>query len=140
MLVDIHFDQLDPALGGQHGLFQRRRQLLARTAPRRPEVDQDRLALGFFDDVLHERLGGGVLDEVGAGLRRRAIALFNYRHGDLVCVSIGPFSTASPLDGPRPGDLQSDRRAAALAPFAAPHRRFPHGPQMACCIRRAHLA
>ena len=47
MLVDVHLDQLDLALGGLHDLFQDRRELLAGAAPRRPEIDQHRLALAI---------------------------------------------------------------------------------------------
>ena len=83
MLVDVHLDQLDLALGGADRLFEDRRQLTARTAPGRPEVDQHRLALRFLDDVLHEGLGGRLLDQIGYCLRRRAAALLNYRHGIL---------------------------------------------------------
>ena len=83
MLVDVHLDQLDLALGGTDRLFERRRELAARTAPGRPEVDQHRLALRFLDDVLYEGLGGRFLDQIGCGLRRRGAALLNYRHGIL---------------------------------------------------------
>ena len=83
MLVDVHLDQLDLALGGADRLFEDRRELAAGTAPGRPEVDQHRLALRFLDDVLHEGLGGRFLDQIGCGLRRRGAALLNYRHGIL---------------------------------------------------------
>ena len=63
MVVDVHLDQLDLALGGLDDLFQDRGELLARAAPGRPEVDQHRLALRLLDHVLHEALGGGLLDE-----------------------------------------------------------------------------
>ena len=62
MLVDIHLDQLDLALGGAHDLLEHGGELLARSAPRRPEIDQHRLAPRFLDHVLHEGLGGRVLD------------------------------------------------------------------------------
>src|SRR3954469_3533408 len=80
MFVDVHLDQLDLALGGADRLLDDRRQLTAGAAPRRPEVDQHRLALRFLDDVLYEGLGGGFLDQIGYGLRRRAAALLNDRH------------------------------------------------------------
>ena len=54
--------------------------LAAGTAPLRPEVDQHRLALRFLDDVLHEGLGGGFLDQIGRGWRRRSVALLHDRH------------------------------------------------------------
>ena len=62
VLVDIHLDELDLALGRFDGLFEDGRELLARAAPRRPEIDQHRLALGFLDDVLDESLRRRVLD------------------------------------------------------------------------------
>ena len=63
MLVDVHLDELDLALGGLDGLFQDRGELLARAAPGRPEIDQHRLALGFLDDVFDEGLRRRVLDD-----------------------------------------------------------------------------
>ena len=89
MLVDVHLDELDLALGGPHRLFEGRCELAAGAAPRRPEIDQHRLPFRFLDDVLYESLRGGVLDQIG----RRSAALLNYRHGILVgCVfELGPF-------------------------------------------------
>ncbi len=75
MLVDIHLDELDLAVGGADDLFEERGKLTAGTAPGRPEVDQHRLSLGFLDDVLDETLGRRLLDQVGRGLRRGSIAL-----------------------------------------------------------------
>ena len=43
-------------------LLEHRGELLAWPAPFGPEIHQHRLALGFLDHVLHERLGGRVLD------------------------------------------------------------------------------
>jgi hypothetical protein len=63
VVVDVHLDELDLALGRAHRLFQDRRELLAGSAPGRPEIDQHRLALRFLDHVLHEGLGGGFLDQ-----------------------------------------------------------------------------
>ena len=83
MLVDIHLDQLDLALGRADRLFENGRELAAGSAPGRPEIDQHRLTLRFLDDVLHEGLGGRLLDQIGCCLRRRAAALLNYRHGIL---------------------------------------------------------
>src|SRR5205807_9436560 len=40
-------------------------------APRRPEVDQHRLTLRLLDHVLHEGLGGRLLDETIRGRCRR---------------------------------------------------------------------
>jgi len=45
MFVDVHLDQLDPALCSTDRLLDDRRELAAGAAPRRPEVDQHRLAL-----------------------------------------------------------------------------------------------
>src|SRR5262249_34898091 len=56
-------DQLDLALGGANHLLEHRGELLARAAPRRPEIDQHRLAPRLLDHVLHEGLGGRLLDE-----------------------------------------------------------------------------
>jgi len=65
VLVDVDLDQLDLAAGLLDRLLQRRGELLARPAPRRPEVDDHgRLARGG-DDVLLEAGGVAVLDEVG---------------------------------------------------------------------------
>ena len=82
MLVDVHLDELDLALGGLHHLFQDRRELLAGAAPRRPEIDQHRLALGFLDHVLHEALRGRVLDHrrLPSLLPRRSAAYFLEPH------------------------------------------------------------
>jgi hypothetical protein len=84
MLVDVHLDQLDPALGVANRLFQDRRELAAGTAPRRPEVDHDRLTARFLDDVLDEGLGRRLLDQIGRCLGRGA-ALLHYRHVVLAC-------------------------------------------------------
>ena len=62
MLIDIHLDQLDLAIGSANRLFEHGGELFAGTAPFRPEIDQHRLAFRFFDDVLDEGLGGRVLD------------------------------------------------------------------------------
>src|SRR5205823_12417400 len=43
VLVDVQLDHADRAIGRAHGLFEYRSQLLARAAPRRPEIDDDRL-------------------------------------------------------------------------------------------------
>jgi hypothetical protein len=75
MLVDVHLDELDLAVGGADDLFEDRRELTARAAPWRPEVDQHRLPLGFLDDVLDETLGGRLFDQIGRCLRRGSIAL-----------------------------------------------------------------
>ena len=67
VLVDIDLDQLDRALGGHDGLFQRRGQLAARAAPGGPEIDDDRLGLGGLDDVGGKAGVAAFLDQVGLG-------------------------------------------------------------------------
>ena len=62
MIVDVHLDELDLAAGVGDRLFQHRRQLLARAAPRRPEIDKHRLARRGGDDVLPEGRRRHVLD------------------------------------------------------------------------------
>ena len=52
--------------------LQHRAELLARTAPRRPEIDDHGLVAGRLDDVLHEVLRVAVLDQRAIGLRRAA--------------------------------------------------------------------
>jgi len=63
MLVDVHLDQLDLALGGADCLFDDRRQLTAGA----DQGAQKSISTGWrFDssnDVLHEGLGGGFLDQ-----------------------------------------------------------------------------
>ena len=76
VLVDVHLDELDLALRGADRFFEHRAELLARPAPRRPEIDQHRLALGFLDDVLDESLGRRVLDD---GFRRDVLRLLQHR-------------------------------------------------------------
>src|SRR5205085_1981979 len=47
--------------------FQLRCELLAGTAPRRPEIDQHRLFARFLDDVGRKSSRRGVLDQVSGG-------------------------------------------------------------------------
>ena len=108
VLVDVHLDELDLALGGPHHLFQHRGELLARPAPLRPEIHQHRLALGFLDHVLHERLGGRVLDGRLRDRRRPGIL----QHVDHVLVawrSSGPFRSAAPARPARRPKPQSSQ-------------------------------
>ena len=77
MLVDIHLGELDLALGRLHRLFQDRGELLARSAPGRPEIDQHRLALGFLDHVLEEALRGRLNDRA-VGHRRHCPAVLQH--------------------------------------------------------------
>ena len=92
MIVDVHLDQLDLAAGGVDRLFELRRQLLAGPAPRRPEVDQHRLAARFLDDVGGESRGRRVLDQLRG--RRRiaqrdlgAVAAILHRLGILAAIA-----------------------------------------------------
>ena len=73
VLVDIDLDEADLAARVAHRLFEDRAQLLARPAPRRPEIDDDGGIARGVDDVGHEGRGRAVLDEIGAvrGLARR---------------------------------------------------------------------
>ena len=87
MLVDVHLDQLDLALGGLDGLLQHRGELLARPAPLGPEIDQHRLALRFLDHVLHEGLRGGVLDEAVGRCRCRPRDILQHR---VLFLEVGP--------------------------------------------------
>jgi hypothetical protein len=73
MLVDIELDQPDRALRSAHGFLQDRRELTARPAPGRPEIDQHRHCARGLDHIAHEILGGGVLDELGVGRARTAL-------------------------------------------------------------------
>ncbi len=59
VLVDVHLDQHDLAVGLVDDLLDDRPEGLARAAPRRPEVDDDRDLRGLVDDV---GLEGGVGD------------------------------------------------------------------------------
>jgi hypothetical protein len=63
MLVDVHLDELHLAAGRLDGLLDHRGELLARPAPRGPEINQHGLLAGFGDDVLAELGRGGVFDE-----------------------------------------------------------------------------
>ena len=63
---------VDLAAGIGDRLLQRRRQLLARAAPRRPEIDQNRLARRRRQHVGAERGRRDVLDRARFGLRRDA--------------------------------------------------------------------
>ncbi len=72
ILVDVDLDHAHGAFGLAHGLFQRRAELLAGTAPFRPEIDDDRDVMRRVDHVGHEGLGRAVLNEVGVGPGSRA--------------------------------------------------------------------
>ncbi len=73
VLVDVDLDHAHRALGGVDGLFQRRAELFARAAPRRPEIDDDGNLHRRLDDVLGEAGGVAVLDQgAGRGLRARS--------------------------------------------------------------------
>ena len=64
VFVDVDLDQPHLAARTLHRLFQRWAELLARAAPRRPEVDDDRRLLRGVEHVGLEVGGVAVLDEV----------------------------------------------------------------------------
>ncbi len=134
MLVDVHLDQLDLAVGGPDRLLDDRCQLTAGPAPWRPEVDQHRLALRFLDDVLHEGLGGRFLDQIGRRLWRRPVALFDYRHGILVCCPEGVGSSTVQRRSRR--SLPKWRVAAKFQLAWLPSRSFPAGARCELCGQR----
>src|SRR5882724_2724681 len=120
MLVDVHLDEFHLALGGADRLFQHRRQLAARTAPRRPEVDQHRLALRFLDDVLHERLGGGFLDQIGRRLWRGAARALLYDcHGNPRPMAGSPMSGSPMAGSPMSGSPMAGSPMAGPVPVLA---------------------
>jgi len=94
VLVDVHLDEFDLAFRAAHRVFEDRAELLARPAPRRPEIDHDRLALGFLQHILHEGLCGGILDEVAA-VRGSGIGV-KHRH-----VQPSLFSACNSATGPK---------------------------------------
>ena len=65
MLVDVHLRELHFAFCGLDRFFENRCELLARAAPRRPEIHEHRLVFGLLYDILHEALRGRLLDNVG---------------------------------------------------------------------------
>ncbi len=80
VLVDIDLDHLDLAAGrGDLGL-QHRAQGLARAAPGRPEIDDDRDFLAGLDHVGHEGRLGNVLDEIARSSGRRVGFRAEFKH------------------------------------------------------------
>ena len=79
VLVDIDLDHTDLAAGLGHRGFQHGAERLARPAPGRPEIDDDRDLAAGLDHVGHEGGLGAVLDQVarGGGLRLRV----EFQHG-----------------------------------------------------------
>src|SRR3984957_18538174 len=73
-LVDVHLDQRNLATRVGDSLLQRRRELLAWPAPRRPEIDQNRLARRRRQDIGAERGRRDLLDRTRLGLRRKRAA------------------------------------------------------------------
>src|SRR5690606_4108617 len=92
MLVDIEFGELHAPARLADDLFKHRGQLLAWAAPGRPEIDQNRLAARFLDNVGGERGGGNVLYDVRALRGRLASA------GTGGCAPVGPSVQASEGD------------------------------------------
>ena len=72
MIVYVHFHKLHTPARGTNRRFQRRRQLLARAAPRRPEIDQHRLLAELLNDVLSETGRCCILDRVPTAGRETA--------------------------------------------------------------------
>ena len=70
VLIDVHLDETQRALGIVDSFLQRWAELLARPAPGRPEVDDHRHLARGFQHVGGEGLQRGVLD-VRAGARGR---------------------------------------------------------------------
>ena len=67
MLVDVDLDEFDRPVGLLDDFFDRRPELFARPAPRRPEIDDDGRLFGRDQDVLLERVVAGILDQIGRG-------------------------------------------------------------------------
>src|SRR6202035_3187358 len=61
VFVDVELDHPDGAVCGADRLFEDRPKLLAGTAPRRPEIDDDRRVERAVDDLGHEIGGSDVL-------------------------------------------------------------------------------
>ena len=72
-LVDVDLDQADLAAGGGDRLLDSRAELLAGTAPWRPEIDNHRDLHGRSYDIPLEVLGVAVLDKIVAGRGRRYV-------------------------------------------------------------------
>src|SRR5207302_4746072 len=66
VLVDIELDHSNGAVGGANGLFEDRPELLAGTAPRRPEIDDNRRVERSVDDLGHKTGGSDVLYRGGS--------------------------------------------------------------------------
>jgi hypothetical protein len=77
VLVDIDLDQPDRAAGGLDHFLDRRAELLARPAPRRPEVDDDRRVHRRVDHVVAEPGRVAVLDQGAVARARLSDDLFH---------------------------------------------------------------
>jgi hypothetical protein len=64
VIIDVELDQLDPAVCFPHHLLDDRGELLAGSAPRRPEIDQDRNILRSLDHVGGKACSRGVRDQI----------------------------------------------------------------------------
>ena len=76
VLVDIDLDELDLAPVRTDDLLEQWCELLARPAPRRPEIDQHWHRTRGFEHVLGEGRRGRILDHVAAASRRFRCARF----------------------------------------------------------------
>ena len=93
VLVDIDLDHLHLAAGRLHRRFQRRAELLAGAAPRRPEIDDDRHLFRGLDHVLHEGRLGDVLDQIARTRGRARLSHFKHVRCSS-CSRVGPYMGA----------------------------------------------
>ena len=96
--VDIDLDEAHQTTGFADQLFEQRPQLLARSAPGRPEIDDHRNRLRHLYDVGDEMSGIAVLDQpaAGGGLLpaigwRKWVGVGHPRHGPVSQLLEGPF-------------------------------------------------
>src|SRR5208282_1912460 len=102
MFVDIHLDERDLAARVGDRLLERRRELLARPAPRRPEINQHRLARRGRQHVGAKRRRRDLFDRRGRLCLRRDRAT-DIRHKFISCPTRGRGLARVPLYfcGPR---------------------------------------
>ncbi|MOA05696.1 hypothetical protein D3C78_1253060 [compost metagenome] len=75
MIVNVQLHELHTAIRLVDDLLKHRRQLFARAAPGRPEIHQNRLATGFFKNILGETGRRRVLDVAGGRTVKLAIVM-----------------------------------------------------------------
>ena len=109
VLINVHLDQLHLAASGLYGLLQHGRELLARPAPGRPEIDEHRLRHRFRHDVLPECRRRCIRNEgvTGAASRERikghGVLLPSLQVGLLVPAELHQSSRGGALSPPRWG-------------------------------------